>query len=1128
MTHRSVLLHSWLALFTCALGTVACGDALTPGPATPEGGLDVAVDGQTLDSLAPDGIGDGAPVDTAPANTAPTITVVLPTDGTTITLGDAVLVEVKLADAEDKATDLSVTCHVQGFPNAIYDGKGTAEAKATFSAQGLPPGKQTLTCTVKDSGGLTASATVSVYVNTAPGAPTLEITPAKPTTLDELTAKVTTDSIDADRKPSELTYEFMWLKDGKATAYSGATLAAGIAKKGETWTVQATAKDPFTTGVPGQAQVTIQDVAPGAATLAIDPTQVDLMTEVTCNLASAASDADGDVLTYAYTWNVNGKASPGATTAALSVATLKREDGTAVHKGDKLSCSATASDGTLAGAAATSPEVEVAGYDVCASSLNPCDGNAGCTGSETLAVQCACKPGFSDDPSAGSGQAGTVCADVDECSDGSAGCDLAADCTNSAGSFACACKPGYGGDGKVCADVDECTSGTATCDLNAECSNTVGDYQCACKGGFSGDGKACSDVDECAAGTAVCDLNAECSNTVGTYQCACKAGYSGDGKACVDVDECALGTAACDLAASCSNTVGAYVCACKAGYSGDGKSCADVNECSLGTAACDLAATCSNTAGAYECACKPGYQGDGKSCSETDECKVGVAGQALVVPVDLAGWDVTGTSATVKWQAINGILYYGDPATKNYATGTSGNSGYAIMPAITIPNLPGIALSFDVTLDVESGSSYDKFTVEIASGATPTALFTKTSPVGKQIQHIVVPMAAYVGKTVTIKFKFNTVDDYKNNASGIGLGNLVLGGPAVCGANTACTNTPGAWTCACAQGFAGDVTACTDVDECAAGTAGCDANAACANKPGSFTCTCKTYYAGDGKTCADIDECKTNNGGCGAASAYTCTNKVGTAPTCTDIDECVAGTAGCSAQADCANTVGSFTCACKAGYWGDGKICTDFNECNGLPAAVATDFGTPGALSTWTVVNGSTQGTVGWQVATGILVFSNPTFTGYKATAQVKGTITTPNFTVAPKGLLKFEIFDETGDFKYSTYDDVAISVITATATTKVWNANAKLASGDKAKFVPVAIDLNAYAGQSIAVSFTFDSKDGAANSGKGIGIQKLSWDSPVGAACDANAVCSNSPGSYTCACKPGYTGDGKTCAGPG
>ena len=41
----------------------------------------------------------------------------------------------------------------------------------------------------------------------------------------------------------------------------------------------------------------------------------------------------------------------------------------------------------------------------------------------------------------------------------------------------------------------------------------------------------------------------------------------------------------------------------------------------------------------------------------------------------------------------------------------------------------------------------------------------------------------------------------------------------------------------------------------------------------------------------------------------------------TDIDECSTGSHSCDENADCNNTVGSFSCTCRSSYFGDGKTC---------------------------------------------------------------------------------------------------------------------------------------------------------------------------------------------------------------
>ena len=39
-------------------------------------------------------------------------------------------------------------------------------------------------------------------------------------------------------------------------------------------------------------------------------------------------------------------------------------------------------------------------------------------------------------------------------------------------------------------DDDECSDGSHTCDGNATCTNTRGSFMCACNSGYSGDGSA--------------------------------------------------------------------------------------------------------------------------------------------------------------------------------------------------------------------------------------------------------------------------------------------------------------------------------------------------------------------------------------------------------------------------------------------------------------------------------------------------------------------------------------------------------------------------------------------------------------------------------------------------------------
>jgi len=115
-----------------------------------------------------------------------------------------------------------------------------------------------------------------------------------------------------------------------------------------------------------------------------------------------------------------------------------------------------------------------------------------------------------------------------------------------------------------------------------------------------------------------------------------------------------------------------------------------------------------------------------------------------------------------------------------------------------------------------------------------------------------------------------------------------------------------------------------DINECELGTP-CDPNASCTDAVGSFDCLCNAGYTGSGLVCTSkwLGERYAYN----SAHNYSCTflimHTIQIIPyqMITDIDECEMGTDICDENANCTDTIGSFSCTCNSGYSGDGVNC---------------------------------------------------------------------------------------------------------------------------------------------------------------------------------------------------------------
>ncbi|XP_064445008.1 adhesion G protein-coupled receptor L4 isoform X2 [Mirounga angustirostris] len=115
----------------------------------------------------------------------------------------------------------------------------------------------------------------------------------------------------------------------------------------------------------------------------------------------------------------------------------------------------------------------------------PCLPNAKCEIRNGVEA-CYCNMGFS-------GNGVTICEDDNECGNLTQPCGENANCTNTEGSYYCMCAPGFRSssnqdrfitnDGTICIDIDECSE-SAACGDHAVCENVDGGYNCSCKEGY--------------------------------------------------------------------------------------------------------------------------------------------------------------------------------------------------------------------------------------------------------------------------------------------------------------------------------------------------------------------------------------------------------------------------------------------------------------------------------------------------------------------------------------------------------------------------------------------------------------------------------------------------------------------
>lgn len=240
---------------------------------------------------------------TVSVDVAPTLTVLFPLDLQVVASATALGLSASVADADDDASAIVVS-----WSDSVAGDLGSASAgsdgTATVVTELGPAGPHTLTATATDPAGASVSVSVDVVVDAPPEAPVVTISPESPGSDDVLVASIATESYDPEGDP--VTYSWLWYADGVLSSWSTSdTLSATATTRGQVWTARAVPNDGVMDGVSGEASTTIVNTPPQLVSVSITPDP--LRTDDTAEAVVEVYDADGDEVSYTWTWGVNGR-----------------------------------------------------------------------------------------------------------------------------------------------------------------------------------------------------------------------------------------------------------------------------------------------------------------------------------------------------------------------------------------------------------------------------------------------------------------------------------------------------------------------------------------------------------------------------------------------------------------------------------------------------------------------------------------------------------------------------------------------------------------------------------------------------------------------------------------------------
>jgi hypothetical protein len=183
--------------------------------------------------------------------------------------------------------------------------------------------------------GVPVTSDAIVILNTAPGSPVVDVSPAFPEPEADLSCLIVADAPDVDF--DVISYDYQWYLEGSPTSYTSSVVPSSATAHGEHWECEVTANDGETTGGTSTDSAVVNDLTNP------DPPQFDDLAEHT-NTTSQTLTGDCEPGCEV---DINCDADTGSgAVAATTCSGLGRFSTTVdIDRGDVLSCTGTCTDG---------------------------------------------------------------------------------------------------------------------------------------------------------------------------------------------------------------------------------------------------------------------------------------------------------------------------------------------------------------------------------------------------------------------------------------------------------------------------------------------------------------------------------------------------------------------------------------------------------------------------------------------------------------------------------------------------------------------------------------------------------------------------------------------------------------